>query len=109
MSSDLLGTLITELGKVLAPLDDAIEDPTVLDSLLAEIGANSANAGGDSLANALGAVVTLAEQIEQLAEQPSPSFAGIAAVLESSRKAFAALRGLSTAGRASLTDRDAGG
>jgi hypothetical protein len=98
LSSDLLDSLVTELGKILDPLRDAVVDPGTLASLLAEIGANPESAGGDGLATALSAVVTLADQIEQLIQQPSPSFAGIAAILESSRKAFAALRSLSASG-----------
>jgi len=96
VSSNLLDALVTEVGKILAPLRAAVEDPRVLDGLLAQIGTAGANAGGDSLAAALKAVADLKDQIEQLTAQPS--FAGIAATLEAARTAFAALRGLSSAG-----------
>ena len=100
VTPDLLDALVAELGKLLAPLRDAIEDPRVLGGLLAQIGATREDAGGDALANALASLVDLAEQIEQLSAQPLPSFAGIDAVLAASRKAFTALRGLSAAGGA---------
>jgi hypothetical protein len=50
------------------------------------------------MATALASVVDLANQIDQLSAQPSPSFAGISAVTAASRKAFAAIHGLSGAG-----------
>jgi hypothetical protein len=93
-----LDTLVTGLGKVLAPLRDAIENPGALDGLLAEIGANSGGAGGDSLVTALGKVADVANGIEQLAAQPEPSFAGIVAILEAARDAFNGIRGLSAVG-----------
>jgi hypothetical protein len=98
MSSDLLGSLIAEIGKALAPLGDAIVEPEALEMLLAQVGLEAQAAGGDSLAAALGAIVTLADDIEQLAAAPEPSFAGITAVLEAARQVVAALRALSGAG-----------
>ncbi len=98
MSSTLLDTLVSELGKILAPISAAVKDPKKLSGLLATIGATPEEAGGDRLATALGAVVDVSSQIDQLAAQPSPSLASISAVLEASRKAFTALHGLDTAG-----------
>jgi hypothetical protein len=98
MSSNLFDALITELGKVVEPLADAISYPRALDGLLAEIGASSENAGGDSLATALSAIVELAGQIEALGGQAQPSIAEIAAVLEAARKVFTAVNELSAAG-----------
>src|SRR5437016_305175 len=97
MSSNLLDALVVELGKVLTPLRGAIEDPRGLDGLLANIGATAENAGGDRLATALKTVVDLADQFEQLAARPAPSFSGLVATLDASRTMFAALQGLSGA------------
>jgi hypothetical protein len=98
VSSNLFDALATELGKVVAPLADAIGYPQALDGLLAEIGASAESAGGDSLATALSAIVELAGQIEQLGAQTDPSIAEIAALLEASRKVFNAVNALSSAG-----------
>src|SRR6516162_8436096 len=98
MSSDLFDVLVAELGKVLAPLGGAVEEPRMLDGLLARIGATAQNSGGDRLATALRTVVDLADQLEQISAQSAPSFSSIVATLEASRKAFSALHGLSAAG-----------
>ena len=97
MAPDLFHSLIAEFGKVIAPLRDAAEDPDRLESLLAQVGVTSDSAGGDPLAAALGAVVALADRAQQLDDDPSPSFASIAALLEAIRNAVLALRALSEA------------
>ena len=98
MAENLVDALFEEVGKFLAPIRSAVEDPRVLGGLLAQIGATTESAGGDGLAKDLGSLVALANQLEQLSTQPSPSFAGIDAVMKTSRRAFAALRNLSKAG-----------
>jgi hypothetical protein len=98
MSSDLFSSLIAEIGRAIAPLRDAATGPRALERLLAQVGAEAEAAGGDNLVTALQAVVSLADDIEQLAAAPEPSFAGITAVLEAARKAVAALRALSGGG-----------
>jgi hypothetical protein len=98
MSDTLFDALVTELGRIFAPITAVIEDPNALDGLLHLIGANGENAGGSALVTVLNAVADLANQIEQLADESSPSFASIAAVLEAAKKAFLAIRGLDTPG-----------
>ena len=95
MSSSLLGILSDELSKVFQPIREVVENPRLLDRLLAEIGAEADTAGGDTLANALGAIVILCDELDQISSQSSPSFSGIASVLAAAEKAFVAVRGLS--------------
>jgi hypothetical protein len=98
MNPDLLSILAGEIAKLLQPIRDVIENPRLLPRLLTEIGAEADAAGGDALVNAFAAVAALADAVDQLASQPSPSFAGIQAVLASAEKAFDAIRALSDAG-----------
>jgi hypothetical protein len=98
MNPDLLSILAGEIAKLLQPIRDVIENPRLLPRLLTEVGAEADTAGGDALVNAFAAVAALADDVDQLASQPSPSFAGIEAVLVSAEKAFNAVRALSDAG-----------
>jgi hypothetical protein len=98
MNPDLLSLLAGEIAKLLQPIRDVIENPRLLPRLLTDLGAEADMAGGDALVNAFAAVAALADDVDQLASQPSPSFAGIEAVLASGEKAFDAIRALSNAG-----------
>ncbi len=98
MSTTLTDALAVEVGKLLNPITAVVDNPDALGGLLAKIGATTEEAGGDALVAALSAVVDLGDQIKQLASQPSLSFAGVAALLDSSRRAFAAVRALGSAG-----------
>jgi hypothetical protein len=95
---NLFDALADALVRFLDPIRSAVDDPRVLGGLLGQIGVTTEYAGGDVLANALASLFDLADQVEQLSAQPSPSFADIEAVIEAARKAFTALRGLSAAG-----------
>jgi hypothetical protein len=95
VSSDLFDSLVAEIGKAIAPLRDAIAQPWALERLLAQIGVNAQTAGGDDLVAALRSIVSLADDIEQLAAAPEPSFSGLTAVLEALRNVVTALRELS--------------
>ncbi|WP_293902395.1 DUF6603 domain-containing protein [Phenylobacterium sp.] len=97
MASDLFHALIAEFGKVIAPLRAAAEDPQRLEAVLAQVGATSGAPGGDPLAAAIGAVAQLADRTQQLDSEASPSFATLAALLESLRNVALALRALSEA------------
>ena len=104
MSSDLFDSLLMEIGKAINPLRDAITEPQALERLLAQVGASGQAAGDDTLVAALNAIISLADDIEQLAVAPQPSFAGITGVLEASRKMVAALRALSGTGDAAALE-----
>ncbi len=106
MSSSVLDVLSGELSKLFRPIRDVVENPLLLPQLLAEIGAESDTAGGDALAKALEAIVTLLDDIDQLSDQAAPSFSEIAGLLKAAQNAFDALRMLSeSSGPASvLTD-----
>ena len=69
MNSGLLSILAGELAKLFQPIRDAIENPRLLPRLLAEVGAEADTAGGDALVNALSAVATLADDVDQLASE----------------------------------------
>jgi hypothetical protein len=96
--SSLLDSLAAEIRKLLVPLTDVVDNPATLDSLVAEIGASSDNAGGAALANAFIAFNEVVTELESLSGGPSPSLGTIAQLLETSRKAFAAVNALSNAG-----------
>src|SRR6185436_4844848 len=98
MTTTLLETLAREIGRLLEPLAYAAENPAGLDRLLAELGAAPLEADLGALVAAFDAVAALKAQIEELASQPSPSLTGIRALLEVTRSAFVAIRGLSDIG-----------
>jgi hypothetical protein len=98
MRNTLFHTLARELGRLLEPISDAVAKPRLLDRLLAGVGAQSPVGGGDALVTALAAVVDIKEQLDVLAAQPTPSLDDLAALLEASKRAFAAIRTLSAPG-----------
>jgi hypothetical protein len=100
-TKSLLDILIAEIKKLFQPLLNVVEEPRSLDRLLSEIGASASTAGGDTLVNALSAIVALEAKLEALSNAESPSFQEIAAVLDASDKAFNAIRALDSAGGAS--------
>ena len=86
MSAHLLDTLADEIGKLLDPIEGAVENPYAFDRLLAEIGAKDpAVVVGDdreTLIAALNAVAGLRTQIEAIVAQPSPSLESISALFD---------------------------
>lgn len=98
MSPTLLDALAREIERLLDPITYAVENPRALDRLLAALGVASPEADRDALIASFGAVVALKTQIDELAEQPSPSLDSIAALLEVSRQAFVAVRALKEIG-----------
>jgi hypothetical protein len=108
MGTPLLTALADEAAKLFQPLAMVIDNPLLLDPLVAEIGAASGTAGGDQLLTAISSILDLYQQLDQLATQPAPSFAGIAAVLEAADKAFVAIRTLSDPGGPSALIEDFG-
>lgn len=105
MSAHLLDTLAEEIGKLLAPIEGAAENPYAFDRLLAEIGATDpAMAVGDereTLIAALNAVAGLRTQIEAIVAQPSLSLESISALFNLSGQALAAVRAIHGFGAAS--------
>ena len=96
--STLLDTLVAELGELLQPIVDGLDDPATFDLLLAMLGTSSADAGADKLIAALTAIGNLNQQIDAFAANPAPSFAGIDSLLQSGKSAFDAIRALSASG-----------
>src|SRR5829696_4640144 len=98
MSNHLLNTLAGEIAKFTAPLAAAVESPHALDRLLAEVGARTAEMAlgneRQTVVAALAAVNDLQTQIDALAAEPSPSLESIAALLDVSDQALAAVRAL---------------
>lgn len=112
MSNHLLHTLAEEIAKFHAPLAAAVESPYALDRLLAELGARTAETalGGEreTLVAALAAVRDLQTQADALAAEPSPSLESIAAMLDVSAQALAAVRALHGFGTAADVFADLG-
>jgi hypothetical protein len=99
MTSSLFDTLSHGLAALLAPVSRAVETPGSLNHLLAAIGVvPQPGTGTDALIAALNAVVVAKNRIETLAAQDTPSFASIAAALDASADAFAALQRLEQTG-----------
>src|SRR4051812_15859137 len=99
MTSSLFDALSNGLAAVLEPVSRAVETPGSLNRFLGAIGVMpQPGSGTDALIAALAAVVVAKSQIEALAAQDTPSFASIAAALDASTDAFAALRQLEQSG-----------
>src|SRR5215208_8055052 len=98
MKKHLLNTLAGEIAKFTAPLAAAVESPHALDRLLAEVGARTAETAlgneRQTVVAALAAVNDLQTQIDALVADPSPSLESIAALLDVSDQALAAVRAL---------------
>lgn len=94
MSDTLFDVLGNELSVFLAPAISAAEDPYWLALLLTQLGSTGSDSLGHALGDALRAVTDVVTEIEALAANPSPSFADIGQLLESARKALAAIRSL---------------
>src|SRR5688572_13415 len=112
MSAHLLDTLAGEIGKLLGPIEGAVENPYAFERLLAEIGVKDpAVAFGDdheALIAALNAVAGLRTQIEAIMAQPSPSLESISALLDLSGQALAAVKALHGFGAAGDVFADLG-
>jgi hypothetical protein len=93
--STLTDTLVTELAELLQPIIDGIGDPSWFEVLFVELGATSGDAGETALVTALVAIGNLKQQVESLATNPVPSFAGINNLLQSVKSVFDAVRALS--------------
>jgi len=94
VSKTLLDMVGREIGRFLEPIGSVAEDSTLLDQLMASVGILTPEAERDALLASLTAIATLKTQIDELLAQPSRSISDIAAVLEISRQAFAAVRAL---------------
>ena len=98
--STILDTLASEVRKMLVPITEVVANPNALDSLLAQIGAASDDAGGAALVTAFTVFSDLDSQIDTLVTTASPSLATVTQLLETSRKAFNSLYALSAPGGA---------
>ena len=90
----LLDSLIAEADKFLDPILGVVSNPAAINRLLGEIGTNAQDAGGDTLVNALSAIVTLATDLDKLSSETSPSLADIAAALVATQKMVQAIEAL---------------
>ena len=92
----IVDALVSEIGKFLEPLGSVLDDPVTTDHLLAQIGANAENAGGDPLVAALRAIAAFGNLIAtQASQQSGPSLGEIAAILITSKNTFLAFEALS--------------
>lgn len=99
MSRTLLGSLAAELDALLQPITLAVEDAGWREHLLHVLGILEPGQA-QPLLDLIAQVVALRERITALAAEESPSFEGIAAVLDSADLAFAAIRRLDESGTA---------
>lgn len=97
MSADLFRLLAEETGNILSPLQRAVEVPGALNELFAILGVPPGD-DNTAVSAAVSAIVDVKKQIEALASQESPSLDDIRSVLQSSERAFQALRQLDAAG-----------
>jgi hypothetical protein len=97
MSSSLFDSLTRGLAGLLDPVVRVVEEPALLQRLLAELGVPP-DADTDELLQALAAVAELRRDIEALGARELPSFESIAAVLDAAAGAFEALRRLEQQG-----------
>jgi hypothetical protein len=94
VSETLIDIVGREIGRFLEPIVRVADDPTLLDQLMASVGIPTADAARDELVESLTAIATLESQIDALLEKSSLSISDVASMLEVSRQAFEALRGL---------------
>ena len=97
MSLTAFDALVDELTALLAPIGLAVEDTGWRDQLLFALGIVRGESAAP-LVGLLAEVVALQKEIQALAGQKTPSFDGVAAVLDSADYAFAALRALDADG-----------
>jgi hypothetical protein len=93
MSASLFDSLARGLAGLLDPVARVVEEPALLQRLLAELGVPP-DADTDELLQSLAAVAELRRDIDALGAQELPSFESIAAVLDAAADAFEALRRL---------------
>jgi hypothetical protein len=97
MSASLFDSLARGLGGLLDPVVRVVEEPALLQRLLAELGVPP-DADTNELLQALAAVAELRQSIDALGARELPSFESIAAVLDAAADAFEALRRLEQQG-----------
>ncbi|MGX2031065.1 MULTISPECIES: DUF6603 domain-containing protein [Methylocaldum] len=97
MSADLFRLLAEETGNILSPLQRAVEVPGALNELFAILGVPPGD-DNTAVSAAVSAIVDVKKQIEALASQEAPSLDDILGVLQSSGRAFQALRQLDATG-----------
>ena len=100
MSQTLFDRLLAEVQALVEPVIEVGEDPTELGPLLYELGVAAENPGVADITAALKSAFDLVNQVEALADNPSPSFDGIAHLLDTARQALTAVQGLNGAGGA---------
>src|SRR5215831_8221901 len=93
MSGDLFGLLTTEVGRLLYPLERAIDIPSALGELLDRLGIPP-EADTNSVIPAIAAVVDVKKEIDALAATDSASLDDIIALLRTAGRAFDAIRQL---------------
>ena len=89
--SGFLDTLTRELANLLKPVTRAVESDDAMGALLGELGVLSLDNDDTALLTALSAVVALKTQIEAMSEEPEPTFASVAALLDAVVTAFEAI------------------
>lgn len=97
MSASLFDSLARGLAGLLDPVVRVVEEPALLQRLLAELGVPP-DTDTNELLQALAAVAELRRDIDALGAQELPSFESIAAVLDAAGDAFEALRRLEQQG-----------
>jgi hypothetical protein len=98
MSKDLFSVLLDEVGAILKPLQQALEDPQALDSLLEHLSTDTKSVGNADLLDGLRAVSRAMQHIEELCAAPSLSLAGMGTGLDALGEVLAAARALGSAG-----------
>jgi len=100
MSETLTERLAGEIEEIFEPLVNALDSPFWSDRLFSQLGVGKDDPSAGAILAALDALVELKNQISALAANPSPSFDGIAQVLNAFKGAFDAIRSLSNPGAA---------
>jgi hypothetical protein len=98
MSETLSHRIAAEIRAILQPLAAAAESPFWLSRLFGQMGMDPEDESLDSLVPALAAAVQVSDEIAALAENPDPSLAEIARLVDGAGGAFSAIRGMTAAG-----------
>lgn len=102
--SSLVSTLLEEVRQALRPLIVALDDPWVLERLLAQLGTDPATVGGTGFLDAIRAVRDATQRLEELQATTAPSLAEVLTAVVAVSDTLAAARALTSADPATHAD-----
>src|SRR5271170_8255006 len=94
-NTTLIGLVESEVLDIVSPLVSAVEDPYWSNLLFSQLGVETDDASTPGIITALQAVLALQTAVSATAQNPEPSFAGVALLLKSAKDVFTSISALS--------------